>query len=401
MDNLVRALIVLFSPTWAGIARLPHSLDSAGFRVATLCPRNAYLARTRFVDLCYPLPLRSRRSQAVEAIIDVIRDWQPTLLIPGDDRAVDVLISMAQPRMHQLWPPVPATVRRLCQFSLGSSADYRPRRSRQGFWKVAKALGLRVPEQAVAPNSARAEAFARRHGYPVVLKREGTSAGSGVRICRGPEDLRAGFQTLANQYVAATVRRRILQRLRMNAGAFDITIQSYIEGKPAMVINVAHEGRMLAALMAIKERTHPHPTGPSSVVRLVNDDEAFDMTRRVVAALGMTGYSSCDFIIEAASGRPYMIEFNPRPTPIAHLGSLVGCDLARPLHAICTGQQPKAARSVVNDCLVALYPQEMRRNPASPYFVTAHHDIPDDDPELRACFEEAIRSYRRDRGRSS
>jgi len=302
--------------------------------------------------------------------------------------------------MHHFWPPVPATVRRLCRFSLGSSADYRPRRSRQGFCEIAKALGLRVPEQDIAPNLARAVAFAQRHGYPVVLKHEGTSAGLGVRICHAPEELRNGFQTLASQHVAATIRLRVLQRLRNYAGAPAMTIQSYIEGTPAMVTNVAHEGRMLAALTAIKERSHPHPTGPSSVVRFINGGEASDMARRVVAALGVTGYSSCDFIIEAASGRPYMIEFNPRPTPIAHLGTRVGCDLAASLHAICTGQQPEAARPVVNDCLVALYPQEMQRDPTSPYLATAHHDIPEDDPELRACFEDCFCSRHRDAGRN-
>jgi hypothetical protein len=137
---------------------------------------------------------------------------------------------------------------------------------------------------------------------------------------------------------------------------------------------------MLAAMMAIKEKCFPTALGPSSVVRFIHNAEMRQATEKLVAAWGLTGFISFEFILDSR-GDAWLIECNPRPTPISHLGARVGEDICAALYCRLV-RQPQPPLKPGAELIVAHYPQERLRDPASPYLTKPFHDVPTDDPEL-------------------
>jgi len=89
-------------------------------------------------------------------------------------------------------------------------------------------------------------------------------------------------------------------------------------------------------------------------------------------------------------GQAWLIECNPRPTPIAHLGARAGEDLCLALHhrLVSASMLPRTT-DIPIEFVVAHFPQESWRDPNSPYFASAFHDVPVDDLELLQCLKQA------------
>jgi len=101
---------------------------------------------------------------------------------------------------------------------------------------------------------------------------------------------------------------------------------------------------------------------------------------KLVAAWGLTGFVAFDFIVDA-QGDAWLIECNPRPTSISHLGARLGEDICAALYCRLARQPPPPINPGA-ELVVAHFPQEMLRDPASPYLTKAFHDVPVDDPGL-------------------
>lgn len=95
-------------------------------------------------------------------------------------------------------------------------------------------------------------------------------------------------------------------------------------------------------------------------------------------------------MIEAETGSAYLLECNPRPIPIGHLGGLLGVNLCQALFDGLQGQRPPAqdAADRSSSVVVSFFPQEWRRDPASPHLSTTYHDVPWDDPALLSAYLE-------------
>ena len=152
----------------------------------------------------------------------------------------------------------------------------------------------------------------------------------------------------------------------------------------------AWKGQVLDGVSFIAERVHPEPTGASSVVRFIQHAEMEAAVRRLVEELGCSGLVSFDFILDAEHDAAYLIEMNPRPISATHLGRLFGHDAVAALLSRLQGMPaPRLAASVEPDCLVALFPKELERDPTALHrFSASHimHDVPYDDPPVIAAY---------------
>ena len=163
-------------------------------------------------------------------------------------------------------------------------------------------------------------------------------------------------------------------------------VQQRIIGDPAMYTLVASAGRMLAGFASIK-RTTASATGASSIAECGPHAGMADVAARMTAALGATGFMSFDFMIERASGNAFLLECNPRPNHVSHLGGQLGVDLCAALHQDLCAVAGGASRNVVPtgprlSRTIALYPQEWLRAPDSDALHHGYHDVPWDDPDL-------------------
>ncbi|HEY5550956.1 MAG TPA: ATP-grasp domain-containing protein, partial [Opitutaceae bacterium] len=216
---------------------------------------------------------------------------------------------------------------------------------------IADRCGIASPPWASCSDRTAIAALCSDHGFPFVLKRDDTSAGMGVRVCNDGESL--GIALAGCQ----------------SAGI----VQSYVPGIPAMQAAVALDGRLLGTCGWVKERCFPEPFGPSAIVARIDDDSMKRAAAAFAAESGFNGFFSLDFIV--GEGAPLLIEINPRPTPVCHLGGLAGA-LAAALGA------PQADTRVESPARLAVFPQELRRNPGSANDDGLVHDLPHDDPPL-------------------
>ena len=129
--------------------------------------------------------------------------------------------------------------------------------------------------------------------FPVMVKARAGFAGVGVRRADDPDALAAAWRDLT-----ALPGPGVFAEECLVAGGL-------------MTAGVALAGRLLAEV-AMVGRPHPgDPRGPSARVRVVDHPEALAHTRRLVAALGYTGFLNLDWV-SGTDGRPRLIDVNAR-----------------------------------------------------------------------------------------
>jgi hypothetical protein len=109
---------------------------------------------------------------------------------------------------------------------------------------------------------------------------------------------------------------------------------------------------------------------------------------KLVRALGLTGLCGLDFVIEADTNAAYLIELNPRATPICHLPLGAGRNLPLALYSRLVGKPVPSIAPAISNSAIAMFPGEWHRDPLSPYLRSSFHDVPWTESALvRDCVE--------------
>jgi biotin carboxylase len=204
-----------------------------------------------------------------------------------------------------------------------------------------------------------------------------------VLVCENEDDLaKAGYATLS-QFTSHGRRQ----------GDAPVTVERFVKGPIAQYVSVAWEGRVVAGASAVKLRSNPDKTGPATVIQFVDPGEAEELVGVLAAHTRFTGFATHDYIVEEATGQTYLIECNPRPMAASAAAIHAGVNLGEALFAAVTGA-PRQRFLLSEGTVVALYPQEIIRDPASEFIETAIHDVPENDPDLRAAYEAYVEQKR-------
>jgi hypothetical protein len=160
-----------------------------------------------------------------------------------------------------------------------------------------------------------------------------------------------------------------------------ITVQSYVPGRPANSAVSAVNGRVLAGL-SVEVLGALSATGASSVVQVVENRQMLDASERLAKRLQLSGFHGFDFVIENRTGAAYLIEMNPRCTPLCplHLG---GCrDMVAALCTEVSGGATVQRPIMTTQSQIAYFPQAWRWNPESELIRSSYHDVPWSEPAL-------------------
>lgn len=378
------APVVLLTTTlrWPIAARLAIAFANLGCRVDAVCPRQHPVTMTRAVRKIYRYatltPLTSLRA--------AIRSAKPDFVIPCDDTAATHLLQLYARAGDT--SPTQNALRILIARSLGSPAACALATERGRLMALAAEEGVRIPDTAVVAMPGELNAWFHRHRSPAVLKADRTCGGQGVAIVSGIEEAQRAFGCMVSRPpILSVVARTLLERDRsIFLGALKetrrtVTLQDFIVGAPANRAVACWQGQVLAGISVEAIRTQ-HPTGPATVVRVIDNPEMTEATNRLVRRLGISGLWGVDFVLEASSGAAYLIEVNPRATPICHLPLGSGRNLPAALYARLAGTPSCHMPATIDQHVIAMFPGEWHRNPASPYLHLGYHDIPWDEPAL-------------------
>jgi hypothetical protein len=286
-------------------------------------------------------------------------------------------------------------LRALLATSLGAPGGYSDACSRSGLMRMATQLEIPTPRFCVSRDPSEFLRCAEDWGYPVVLKIENTCGGHGVSIVSSAEELRRAMSVMRGGKLGKRLRGLARNKVWSLVGVDETAgapplLQAFARGVPAMRTVSAWQGRVLDGVSFIAERTHPGPTGPSTMVRHIENAQMADAAQRLVAAMGCSGFVSFDFMLDEATGAVALIELNPRPIGTTHLGRRFGHDPCGALLACISPHLPIAPPGTVAQVdSVALFPKEIEREPERLWRLRAaevYHDVPDDEPAVMAAY---------------
>jgi hypothetical protein len=385
-------LLVGFDSQRWGSARLVKALNAAGFHVAALCTGDNPLARTRYLDKYFPLKdvLSSRHFES--RLARAMEDWKPELIVPADERVVACLHALMLRALSGGATRLSEAALTTIMDSFGDPEQFDATLLKSSTLQLAAKLGLRIPDGRTVSSPDAALSAAGAIGFPVYVKSSFSWAGQGVHFCRNASEVAAAVTTAAQPRSWLRLRNIIKRLMHRDWYPTEtaIDVQRSITGTPAMFCAVAIQGRMIAGFAGITQQTCA-ANGPSSIVWIGADAEMARMSEAMIRALGATGFIAFDFMVDDATGDIYLLECNPRPIPVCHLGSRIGVDLCVALKAELGGAGHAAGEQVMGET-ITLFPQEWQRNPHGIAKTTNYIDIPLDDPELLRAMVDAFNS---------
>jgi predicted ATP-grasp superfamily ATP-dependent carboligase len=368
----ISVLLVSTATRWFGTARMPRVLAHAGFDVALLAPRGSLAENSRFVGRVGHLPDNATPKDWIYAFAATVKATAPRVVIPCDDTSFRLLDHVAESPPDDMASALQLQLGALIRESLGDPRHYATSIEKTLLPPAARALGIRVPEHAIVPDFAGADAFAAAHGYPIVLKRNHSTAGDGVAIADSRDALQRAFGALAKPGQLDP------------AGAGMWLVQQHIRGQICYENVAAWEGRRLAGFAVDRLVAHGDVKGPAAVIRWFHSPELRDISERLISGFGMSGLFATECIVDERTGHAYLIEVNRRLTLGMHVGSRIGVDLGAALYAALAGT-PLTSRSDPSpgeEGIGVHFPQEWLRDPESRYLRDYPVDIPWDDPDL-------------------
>jgi glutathione synthase/RimK-type ligase-like ATP-grasp enzyme len=380
----MKRILVIATFDYPHITRLCLALAEAGFKVRALAPDHHGLHKMRTIDAEL---LGRTRTAALRSISRTAELFLPHVVVPGDERAIDHLHSLYIQAIHGHGTRA-RLMAELIETSLGTPSSFVFARQRSRFVQLAYEEGLLVPATAVVKNVRQLRAMVAGARFPLVLKRDGGAGGKGVRIVT---DAREAERTFIELRLAGGRIMALMQTLDSRDASYlarlfkpnpAITLQEYIEGRPANRAVVCRHGRVLAGL-SVEALQTSGPTRPASVVHVIDSPDMTEAAAYLVQRLGLSGFAGFDFMIHAGSGQAYLLEMNGRPTQTSHIA------LDGPTDMISALAKPFAVtRRVPNidSPIVALFPKELWRDPESRYLRSVYHDVPQHAAEFVAFY---------------
>ena len=358
-------------------ARLAMELHAADARVSLISPSNH---PAKALDL-FAHTTTYRALSPRHSLEGVLLRLRPDVVIPCDERAVRDLHTIWRQTRHQ-------DVRSLIEQSAGPAANFPTVTSRAALLALARQEGIRVPASMALPDSDALEQWMAANPAPFVLKADGSWAGFGVRIVSDASKAMGAYRQMTRRASGRLAFREALLEgnnfalrpwLRRERPA--MSVQTYIDGWPANIGVACWQGEVLAAVCAESVST-VSATGPSTVARIIDNQEMIDTAKRVAMALRLSGMVGFDFMIEAATGAAYLIEMNPRNTPICAIRLGPGRDLAEALVARLASRPVRERPPHTERDIVVFFPDTWQEDPSSHFLRSGYHDVPWERPEL-------------------
>lgn len=374
-------ILLITTRRWHFASRLAMRFAEAGCEVDIVCAHQHSARRISIIRRTHVYrPLIARRS-----VMRAIRLSTPALLVPCDDDATTLLHRIYRTCNDQ-------RLRTLIAESIGPETSFDLTQSRLALHELAIASQVLVPRAADACSPAHLKAALEKIGLPAYLKTDGSSGGYGVRIVPSAASAESVYTRLA----APPSLTRALKRASIN-GDYSLLLAALRRRRPEISLHEAIVGReathsvfcwrgQVLASVTMQVIVAANQTGPSTVVRHSPDRTVAGAGAALVRRLHLSGFYGFDFIVSSCpiTGRqtPYMIEMNARATPTAHLALGSTNDLVAAAVAVLTGRAMTPQPAVTTNPLIALFPGEVLRDPASEFLLTAYHDLPHTEPRL-------------------
>lgn len=286
------AVLYVLSADWMSAAEVPRILSEAGATVDVLCPAGAWAQRGSYVDAVFIGPANATAmAEQLRVHLSSRRpyDW----VVFGDDP----LLAALADRRDEAW------LRALLPIA-PESPDVALLGSKIGFAYACARHSLPTPRWRVATTPTSGVAAADAIGYPLIAKRDRSSAGNGVfRI---------------------THRTELIEKLKSSGKP--LLLQEFIDGPIWSVEALFDHGQVVAWASSQIRQTWPTSFGNSTARRFRHAPALGALTQRIGETIRPHGFANIT-AIETKAGF-LLIELDLRTNGLLRLGRRVGVDFA-------------------------------------------------------------------------
>ncbi len=371
-------MIAVETGRW-GPARLIAPLTEAGFEIAVFCPSSNLISKSSHVKRFFELRELKSWRQFAKSLNAALEAWQPTLIMPCDEQVIAALHFVIRRKLKGGNIITDANLQiLLCSIGLPDKLDAMIFKSETR--QLAMNLGIAVPTGARVDSASKAIELAEQLGFPVFIKKSFSWAGRGTMMCANAAEVSQAFSALnPKKSFAKDVIRTLLGRDWYPTNSAT-EVQKALPGISAMFNVVAWRGQYLGGFFGRREQT-VGGSGPSTIVSIGPNAICEASAKKLVRALGASGFWAFDFMWDQASSAAVLLECNPRPNQVSHLGPSIGADLCAALAKACAGESLEIP-AVTHIATVPLFPQEWLRDEQNALTQRQSLDIPNHDPKL-------------------
>jgi hypothetical protein len=362
---------------WASAARITAELVAAGVSVDVVCSAFHPILSVKGVSRRY----RYAPMSPLQSLARAIERSAPDLIVAGDDFVIGHLQSLRGAGRQAL--------AELIEHSLGPAESYEIIASRARFIAAAQSAGLDAPDCVEIATAAELRERLGDVGAPAFLKLDGTCGGEGVRLVREADDPAAAVASLHRAPGAfAAAFEQALRMFGPNRPHFRkkapmLSLQKAVTGQPANCSAFAWRGEVLGVLSVVTLQTL-HPFGIATIVRPVENLAMRNAAVSIARELKLSGFFGLDFILQDGGQQAWVLELNPRPTPISHFALGAGRDLVAALISTVEGRvQADRPVALQSDTNIAIFPHLLRRREAG---AQQQDDWPVGQPQLVRAF---------------
>ena len=409
-DKSARTVLLAAARNTPVASRMAMRFAGMGCRVAAVYPSKAHLlASTKAVSSHF----HYGSIDPVGTLLNAMSESGAEVVAPCDGITVR--------HLHALYGNLPSTPEggafaQVIQRSLGDPTAYLVVDSRHEIQMSARNEELNAAESFAIGKATDPEKTALALPFPWMLKTDYSWGPRGQRMVRTLGEARRFIRKANNSPSLAMVARQMLvndDRAALeewlHAKRPGLSAQRPIAGLGANAVAACWKGTVLASI-SVEGLPGASGSWPQAIVRMVENPEMDRSVRRMSDRLGLTGFHSFDFVLEAGTGKAWLTEFNSHCTQASHLNAGAGHDLVA---AFCerwlgtTAGESAAAPGLAQAVpvhpgkVLAYFPQALAANPSDPILDTGAFDIPSEDPEfVRRAKELAARDERYEKFKS-
>jgi predicted ATP-grasp superfamily ATP-dependent carboligase len=270
---------------------------------------------SRFVTkrLLYP-PMTERPTQFVEALLHEVSTTKYDLIFPTFEEIFLIARFRKQFAEH-------TTV------LLSDYDDFMRIHHKTSLTNLSRELGVPVPPTVQPADLAEMEALAEELPYPAVIKLPDVNNSLGLSFAENANELKKKYAKLV-KFFRLSGRRMPL-------------IQKKIEGDLIFSLFLADRGETVGTLIYKPIRMFPEGNGTAFYRESIRNQVAEKSGAALIEKLKWHGFIGFDFIVDNDTGKPYLIDANPRPNPAYQTGLGAGVDFTQMSIDMATGNEPE------------------------------------------------------------
>jgi len=179
--------------------------------------------------------------------------------------------------------------------------------------KLAEEVGLHTPAIQVPGSLDEAREMIAKTDLPIVVKMRQTSGAAGLRIVHDRKTLEQKY------FEVARVNSLDEDNLPM--------LQQLIDGPTTCTLQLCNHGAVLGEVMYQGIRTMPRDGGTTMFRESMSDPACSEASAKLIRHLNFHGLCGFDFVMDRATGHPYLVDGNCRITPAITMAYHGGCDM--------------------------------------------------------------------------